>query len=124
MYGVVLIAAMTGVGPSYHCNSGPVLCCPVSHGCCGVIQYFMPAPYSGTLTAQDAKDWGAYVDALRDSERADAVELWKKLDDAGRKKLLIQVRAMKSPDREKEKEPDKEVRGSIRPGHRLASNRR
>jgi hypothetical protein len=122
MYGVVLFAAMASAGPSCHCHSGPVLCCPVSYGCCGVVRFFWTAtPYGGTASPEDAKVWSAYVEALRDAELADVLDLWKKADEAGRRKLLAQVKGMRPAD--KDREPDREVRTPHRSGRRVASNR-
>ena len=122
MYGVILFAAMASAGPSCHCHSGPDLCCPVSHGCCGVVRFFWVAtPAGGTVSPEDAKLWGAYLAALGDGERGDAIELWKQTDDAGRLKLLAQVRAMQP--RDKDREPDREVRSPHRSGRWAVSNR-
>jgi hypothetical protein len=94
MYGVVLFAAMASAGPSCHCHSGPALCCPVSHGCCGVVRFFWAAtPYAGVASAGDAKLWSDYLAALGDAERADVMALWKQSDEAGRLKLIAQVKA-------------------------------
>ena len=122
MYAVVLIAAMTSAGPSCHCQSGPVLCCPAYHGCCGVIQFFWTAPaLVGLISPEDAKLWKDYTEALTDSERGDVQELWKKTDDAGRLELIAQVRAMRTTN--KAPEPDREVKKPIRAGCQMASNR-
>ena len=116
MYGIVLIAAMTSAGPGCHCQSGPVLCCPVSHGCCGVIQWnWIGSGVSGTMATEDSRLWNTYLEALSYSERADLQELWKSADDAGRLKLIAQVKAMRPPNKDKDREADREVRRSIRP---------
>lgn len=121
MYGVVLFAAMASAGPSCHCQAGPGLCCPVSCACCGEVRFFWSAvPYAGTVSTEDAKLWSTYVEALRDAERADVLDLWKKADEAGRQKMIAQVRSMQPPD--KEREPDREVRAPHR-SSRLASHR-
>ena len=123
MYAVVLLAAMTSSGPSCYCQSAPILCCPVSHGCCGVIHFFWNAPtIVGLISPDDAKLWKDYVAALDDSERNDMQELWKKADDEGRLKLIAQVRGMR-PSRPAP-EPEREEKTSTRPARAVASNRR
>ena len=122
MYAVVLIAAMTSAGPSCHCQSGPVLCCPAYHGCCGVIQFFWTEPgIAGSISSEDTKLWNAYIEALADSERGEVQDHWKKTDDAGRLKLIAQVRAMRTIN--KDKEPDREVKKPTRSSRQLVSNR-
>ena len=61
--------------------------------------------------------WSAYVEALRGAERADVLDLWKNADEAGRLKLIAQVKAMQPSDK------DREVRTPHRAGRRVASNR-
>ena len=123
MYGVVLFVAMTSAGPSCHCGSGPAICCPERHGCCGTIQFFWGPPAGmGALSEEDARIWNAYLAALTHTERAEVLELWKRADEAGRMKLMGQVKEMQPPD--KGREPDREVRNSERTGRRVASNRR
>ena len=122
MYGVVLFAAMASAGPSCHSHAGPALCCPVSCACCGEVRFFGSAtPYAGAIASGDAKLWSTYVEALRDAERADVLDLWKQTDEAGRQKMIAQIRTMSPP--EKEKEPDREVRAPNRSGRRLVSHR-
>ena len=113
MYGIVLIAAMTSAGPGCHCQSGPVLCCPVTCGCCGVIHFHWVATSIGSaISPSDSKLWNTYLDALTQSERADVLDLWKRSDDAGRQKLIAQIKAMRVPT--KDRELDREVRKQTR----------
>ena len=122
MYGIVLIAAMTSAGPGCHCQSGPAICCPVTNGCCGVIQWnWMGTPAVGASSPEDGKIWNTYLEALTPTERADVLDIWNKTDDAGRQKLIVQVKAMKAPT--KDREVDREVRKQGGPTRQVSRQR-
>ena len=119
MYGVVLIAAMTSGGPDCHCQSGPRICCPVTYGCCGVIQFhWIATSIAGAISPDDGKSWNTYLDALAPTERTAVLDIWNRSDDEGRQKLMAQVKALKAPS--KDRELDREVRKQDGPNRQVS----
>ena len=114
MYGVVLFAAMASAGPSCHCQAGPAYCCPVSCGCCGEVRFFWSATsYAGAVVSRGRQASG--TPTSRRCGSPSARTCWtcgSKADEAGRQKMIAQVRSMQPAD--KEREPDREVRAPHR----------
>jgi hypothetical protein len=97
MYSLVLLAAVAGgAAPGHHYYVADP--CP---GCVwpvfpmgGRVVFFWQGP--AALSEYEEKEWQDYLDALDETDKADAVYYWSKADKAGKRLLLTQVRLLRA----------------------------
>jgi hypothetical protein len=97
MYSLVLLAAVAGgAAPGHHYYvADPCPCCvwpvfPMG----GRVVFYWQGP--AALSEYEEKEWQDYIDALDESDKADAVYYWSRAGKAGKRMLLTQVRLLRA----------------------------